>query len=544
MRSRRTEVLFALALLLLLAGCGGVTAPTVHRGWPPIVEPARPKIPVVAVQETHLTPGIIASDAAELARLRAAHPGDGIVRGPGQLVFDIDVALDPSRHAFAAHLEVHMLNNIGAPIPVLYFNAWPDAYHYRLVGGYEDISHVTVDGSPVRFSLHGTLLRVYPPQPVAPGQSVVVAMDLRALLPHIDDRYGWTADQMALGNWFPIPAVHDQYGWVTPPYYSGGESFYSLTAAFHLHVTAPKGYVYAVTGDPGPAVEGPDGGVTRSFTAIGVRDVALMGDTKYHVLSGTVDGVRVLTYAEPTDLATARRMQQIALQAMHFYDRLYGQYPFRSVAICLMQGWFDGMEYPRLDMIVPDPSFAYETGSLATRVTVSHELAHQWFFSLVGDDEYLTPWMDEAFATFSSYRFVQLPQPWQDDDTAVLPHVSDPVSVFPDLDFSLTPSDDYDYAVYVNGAFALSELRSLVDDWAGPGAWTSMMRAYVQRYAYRVATTEDFIQVVSQAIGNQDPGMNLAAEFHSLRIYPSDALTAPVNVWARLEEKENGRGWH
>ncbi len=531
--------------MLLLAGCGaaGPAAKAPAREAPlRIVEPPLPKLPVVAVQDTEISTRTIATDVAALAALRAAHPGDGIVRGPGQLVFNIDLALRPKEHAFAAHLEVHMQDNIGQPIPVIYFNAWPDAHHFRIVGGYEQVAHVTVDGSPVRFSLRGTLLRVYPRTPVAPGQSVIVAMDLKAKLPEIPDRYGWTGQQMALGNWFPMPAVHDQYGWVTPPYYSGGDSFYSLTAAFHLHVTAPKGYVYAVTGDEQGSVEHPDGTVTTDYSAVGVRDVALMGDSAYQVISGSVDGVRVLTYSPPRDLPTARQMERIGLQAMHYYDQLYGQYPFSSVSICLMQGWFDGMEYPRLVMVVPDPTFADAGQALADRVTVSHELAHQWFFSLVGDDEYLTPWLDEAFATFSSYRFANIPQPWAYDNQET-DDVTDPVSAFPDPDFSVAPSDDYDEAVYVNGSYALEQLRTIMGYETGASVFDQMMRAYVQRYEYRVATSQDFLHYVEQAFAAQDPLLRLSSELAALDIHASDAVSAPVNHWARLEERENGRNW-
>jgi len=536
----------ATALLLLLAGCGSQPvhhAAAVRHGWPPIVEPAIPKVPKVAVRATRLTPSMVAQDDARLAALFAAHPGDGIVRGPAELVFDIDLSLDPEAHAFGAHLTVHMMNNTGAPIPVLYFNAWPDAYHYRICGGYERIRDVTVDGRTVRFTLRGTLLRVYPATPVAVGQAVEVGMNLQALLPHIPDRYGWTGRQMALGNWFPMPAVHDQYGWVTPPYYSEGESFYSLTAAFHLHITAPAGYVYAATGDPGRPHAHPDGTVTRTYTAIGVRDVAVLGDTRYEEVRGTVDGVRVGAYAEPRNHLTAVRMERIALSALRYYDRLYGRYPFAQLSLCLMQADFDGMEYPELDMVVAHPGFAGSTGTLATEVTVSHELAHQWFFSLVGDDEYLTPFMDEAFATFSSYRFVRLPQPWW-QDSAVLEDASDPVSAFPDPDFSIAPSSDYDYAVYVNGSYALLQIKHVVDDAVGPGAFDAMMRAYVQRYAYRVATVQDFLDTVSGLVDSHVPTVNMTAEFASLSIYPSDDLHSPVNVWARLEERENGRSWH
>jgi aminopeptidase N len=48
------------------------------------------------------------------------------------------------------------------------------------------------------------------------------------------------------------------------------------------------------------------------------------------------------------------------------------------------------MEYPQLVMEVP-----------STFVT-AHELGHQWWFGIVGDDEYNDPWLDEAFASYAT----------------------------------------------------------------------------------------------------------------------------------------------
>ena len=33
--------------------------------------------------------------------------------------------------------------------------------------------------------------------------------------------------------------------------------------------------------------------------------------------------------------------------------------------------------------------------------TASHEVAHEWFYGLVGNDQGRDPWLDEAFATYA-----------------------------------------------------------------------------------------------------------------------------------------------
>src|SRR2546426_6145047 len=37
--------------------------------------------------------------------------------------------------------------------------------------------------------------------------------------------------------------------------------------------------------------------------------------------------------------------------------------------------------------------------------TTSHELGHQWFFGLVGNDQGRDPWIDEGLATYAEGRY-------------------------------------------------------------------------------------------------------------------------------------------
>ena len=50
------------------------------------------------------------------------------------------------------------------------------------------------------------------------------------------------------------------------------------------------------------------------------------------------------------------------------------------------------MEYPEIVLTPADPT------------SIAHELAHQWFYSIVGDDEWSEPWLDESFAEFTAAR--------------------------------------------------------------------------------------------------------------------------------------------
>ncbi|GGJ08584.1 hypothetical protein GCM10010885_17120 [Alicyclobacillus cellulosilyticus] len=520
-------VLCTLAAAVLSLGPGQAAAAAV-----PLQEPPIPKLVPVAVTARTLTAQTIARDVKTLQQLLSQHPGDGQVRGPDQLVYQLDVTLAPDVHEFAAHESVHVHNNLGRPISTLYFNVWPDAPHYRQAGGYEQVKGVTVDGKPAHFTLHGTLLTVQLNHPLPAGGEGVVAMDLLAKLPHIQDRYGWNGTNIDLGNWFPILAVHDEHGWVTPPYYNDGESFYSLTGAFHLRITAPKTWVLAVTGQETGVQEHPQAGtVTYDYTAVGVRDVAVVADSTYKVLQGRAGNTAIYVYYTPSEKALCTTMLNVAKQALAAYNQWYGPYPYPTLRVCGMVGWFGGMEYPQLVMI----SF-YPGADSASDITadVAHEVAHQWFYGLVGDDQYLTPWIDEAFATLSEQRFDHADISATDPEPAGN-HVSYPVSAFGNSDFGGgNAADAYYTTIYNMGARTLYDLMQAM----GEPAFDRMLQQYVQRYMYQVATTEDFMQFVSQAAGK-----DMTAFFQQHLVFAHDSDQAPEQPWVALEEAENQRPW-
>ncbi|MCL6445180.1 MAG: M1 family metallopeptidase [Alicyclobacillus sp.] len=510
-----------------------------HNSEPPVLqEPPVPHIPHVSVNVTSLPRDVLKRDVQTLNRLLSRHPGDGMLRGPDELVYNIDAAIDPKQHAVSGHLALHLHNNLDEPITKLYFNVWPNAPHYRAAGGYTAIDHVLVDGASTNFQQDGTVLTLHLNKPLAPDQSAEVQLDFYSLLPHINDRYGWQGSSISLGNWFPILAVHDEYGWITPPYYSDGEPFYSLTGAFHLHISAPDNLVVAISGEQAAPVVQNNGTTLYNYSAIGVRDVAIEADSQYKVMQSTVGHTRVYTYYTPNQANVATSMESVAKQALMFYNKLYGTYPYPTLRICAMNGWFGGMEYPQLVMIsVPtDGSQSVQQ----TNTVVAHEVAHQWFYGLIGDDEFLTPWLDESFATFSEQRLDGNTSPQQRAGTKV--HISDPVYSFYDSGFPQATNNindtgpgDYYTAVYLRGASMLMALRHEL----GPQKFDRMMRSFVAHYMYQIATTQDFISLVSNALGKD------ATEwFASHGIVADDAMDAPMQMWAKMEEAENGRTWN
>src|SRR4029078_4905 len=97
----------------------------------------------------------------------------------------------------------------------------------------------------------------------------------------------------------------------------------------------------------------------------------------------TSSGVTLNTWRTSGITASSAATQQsTAASAMVGHASRFGAYPYGEVDLVLHNNfWFGGMEYPGLVL------------SQASASPVIHELGHQWFYGIVGDDEYAVPWL-------------------------------------------------------------------------------------------------------------------------------------------------------
>ena len=159
---------------------------------------------------------------------------------------------------------------------------------------------------------------------------------------------------------------------------------------------------------------------------------------------------------------------------MTAYTRWYGAYRAPELDIVLWDGP-GGMEWPELLMS--------RSGSIA------HEVAHQWWYGIVGNDQYTEPWLDEAFATYSQKRL--------DDGEAYGAATcvkGNPLEAYGNASLrdSMARFDRYTSqydAIYSGGACALWQLAAAT----GAGWFDGFAQALVTTYAGDVLTTDDLI---------------------------------------------------
>jgi aminopeptidase N len=123
----------------------------------------------------------------------------------------------------------------------------------------------------------------------------------------------------------------------------------------------------------------------------------------------------------------------------------------------------------------------------------THEIAHQWWFGLVGDDQAVEPWLDEALSVYSERIYYEYNYPnygdwwWNFRVNFFSPSGYVDSSVYEFATFRA-----YVNAVYLNGANFLDDVRNRVGD----DAFFAFLRDYAASYSRGRATTSDFFAVL------------------------------------------------
>jgi aminopeptidase N len=312
--------------------------------------------------------------------------------------YTIRAALDPDARTIAGHLQLEYTNRDSVALDKLYFHLYPNLPDFA---GRLDISAVGVNGQPVAvvYELRRYLLRVDLPQPLPPGGSTAVTLDFRTRAPLNASRlYGAFNKEggiLALASSYPIAAIVRGGAWDIGWPDGKGDFVNSETALYDVTLAAPANWQIVTTG---VALERQiDGQQTARFVSGPQRDF-MIALAQFGQVSADVDGTRINSYYRRGDGAGGQAALDAAVEALRTFNTRYGRYPLAELDVVEVNArTFLGVEYPGLIMI--EHNLYAQPGQL--EITVAHEVGHQWWYSLVGNDVQTEAWLDEALASYS-----------------------------------------------------------------------------------------------------------------------------------------------
>jgi hypothetical protein len=392
--------------------------------------------------------------AATLVTAAPAAAGEPDATMPGY-----DVALTGSAHGFrwSGRETIAVTNPGAAPLDLIWVRLWgngPRGCQGRRAVRITNVAGATAGDLAVACTAVPLRLSV----PLAPGARGTVAFDVDIRVPRIRDRFGHGRRVALLSNAIPALAHLEGGAWRLDRYFGSGETWTYPAADWTVRLDAPPGIAVAA-----PGVLQPDGsrhverGRDYSFAAGRMRAVR-----------GKVGGVAVTVWGARG--AWGKRLEKVMRIARRRLPRLaalYGPY-----------GW------PDLQIVVTDDAAMEHTGMIMTPpvdYVVTHELAHEWWYALISDDQAQAPWLDEGFATYSEEAAGAQKHPWCRRPGPGARLVTRGVDFFRGRVF------DY-VAVYVQGACLLDLLRKRM----GRARFERALREYALANRYGWSTAEKF----------------------------------------------------
>ncbi len=409
--------------------------------------------------------------------------------------YNISATLDFSWRILKVEQEILIPNNSLKAIPELSLVVQPN---WRL-GVFNLTEFTTMDGTPINsYTLDGIHLRVLLPEPLLPGETYPISLAYEINIPPIltsedfgPNPFGYTSRQINLTDWYPfVPPYIEGEGWlVHNPWYYGEHLVYPV-ADFNIDIAitnAPNTTIIAAS-----ALDLGDNAL-HQYKLQSARDFVWSVSPEYREFRDKVGDTTVLGYAFPYDIIAGEAAFKTTVEALTLYNQLFGPYPFESMTM-IEADFNHGMEYSGLYFLSNAFFDTYDGSPSSYLVTIAaHETAHQWWFGLVGNDQALEPWLDEALCTYSEKLFLEKLYPgslsWWEYARI---NYYEPTGWVDSTIYNTLGYRFYRDAVYLNGARFLDELRTLVGD----DVFFAFIQDYLAKNTNRIATSADFFNAL------------------------------------------------
>jgi hypothetical protein len=422
-----------------------------------------------------------------------------------ELIVDIDVAY--SLVTITGHQRVDYTNAEDVPLDVLYLRLFPNTPGY---GGAMEVTSILLDGEVAAptVELEGSALRLPLDPPLEPGARRELALDF-TVVPASEAHGGYGQLMyddgiLALANVYPLIPVYDDEGWnveVAPVY---GDATYSDTAFYTVRITAPADVTLIASGTCTTPTPNPNGSETQTCVTGPMRDFNAVLGPDYQVNRQIVGGVTVNSWFYSGHRAGGEWALDCAAEALRLFSTRFGPYPFAELDVVETPTRAGGIEYPGL--VVINDAYYEDPGKWMEWTTV-HEVGHQWWYSLVGNDQVDEPWLDEALVQYSTLLYFEdrygagaaaelLEQRFERPRQDLIDAGRDAPVGLPVAAYS---REDYAPVVYGKGPLYFHALRDAVGD----ERFGAVLQAYFTRNRYGIATPEDWLATVQAVTGDE-----------------------------------------
>ena len=361
------------------------------------------------------------------------------------IYYNIKAELDDSTDIIIGNLELTYWNNSPDTLTYVYFHLYQNAFQ---PGSYLDeltesngiksvyskhekekhgtvVDYVKAENKNLTMEFDNTIMKVFLPHSLLPNDSLKFSIAFKTYYGNgsqrrrmkMFDAWGWKHYDVV--HWYPRISVYDRkFGWTADQHL--GREFYGDYGTYDVEFTFPNYYVLDATGNllnrnevlpdslrkkldlknfadkkwnEKPSVPIPPDGTKKTwkFHADNVHDFALTADPTYRIGEAEWNGIKCIALAQEPHASGWQTAPEFMTKVIKVYSEDIGMYAYPKIIAADAR---DGMEYPMLTLDGGrEPEYHY---------VIAHEIGHNWFFGMVGNNETYRAALDEGFTQFLS----------------------------------------------------------------------------------------------------------------------------------------------
>jgi tartrate-resistant acid phosphatase type 5 len=432
--------------------------------------------------------------------------------------YTLRVDIDYTGLAFKGYTRIDYTNTENESLDSLYLRLYPNLGQ-SYGNGRIIVNPALVNGqqAETKMSMYESIVEVSLPTPLNPGEKVQVDFETSGSIPvdfgggDLNTGYGmynYSQGILALANFYPILAVYESGDWRLDPVYGFGDSVYSDAALYTVEVLTDPGLVMATSG-VWVSQQAVNGKLMRRYISGPARDFFIITSPDYLVTSRQVGRTTVNSYYLPKDAAGGEQALETAARSLEIFNSQFGPYPYKEYDIVEAPlNRPSGLEFPAMGLIAE--RLYTDLAAPDFNATVAHEVAHQWWYNVIGNDVLRAPWMDEALTTYSSILY------WEQVGGATAKQqalayyqerysqntqngwdapVTSPMTYFQESN----QIQSYSPVVYAKGGLFFDELRGTIGD----DAFFKALQFYYGTHWFTIASTSELLETFQTAKGIQ-----------------------------------------
>lgn len=419
----------------------------------------------------------------------------------------------PSGASIDGEIILDFVNWTTEALDQLYFRLYPNLELYE--EGSLELSDILVDGVPAASELTqgDTLLTILLERTLDPGDSVSIQTAFFTSIP-VDpvENYGMfeyetESKTYKLSHWLPLIAGWDeQNGWETGEILFRGDPVFASFMFFDVTLDAPETLTFATTGSEAESKTS-QGRTTYRWISGPVREFVMLAGESLTMISTIVGETTVRSFSSPETLATSSAVLDMTAESLRIFTEMFGPYPFQEldIAEAVLGPGAAGIEFPGLMYIGVS---VYDDTNDFLEFTVAHEVAHQWWYGLVGNNQYIHAYLDESLTNYTAVLYLEARYGPEGKAagisllertyfSALFGREGDAVVDQPTADFDSSRS--YGRIVYGKGALGFDQLRADIGD----DAFFLALSSYFDEYQFTIASPPS-LQLAFESASDRD----------------------------------------